>query len=214
MSKMSCLKKENLYCEEFLQPEYVFEEASPEEIKFLKPLTILNSTEIRNGFNFISSKLFVVAGGYAAYAAGHTTTYSDIDIWTNRKRVKRTLFYEDDEYEGLGIQQIRNEYSYQFITTTYSSNNLQNYMQMILSKFDLEDCCFAFAKLEGKYYKLRRFIKYSINDIYHMKGKRMKLYNDRIKTVKSLKWLALTSLKSHYENDDIYNFIKNYNILF
>jgi len=162
-----------------------------------------------------------VAGGFAAFVEGRTTTYNDIDIFKNNGANIRSGIRFIEDYNDAKIRKIFNNGTYQTISMHYDGWICRNKKMMqerfakwVLKDFDLIDCKVAYYAVEGKYYYLRHNIEYCKKHVLALQHYRMRKYNTRVKIPKSLKWLALTELKTHYNEIDIENFINKIDIDF
>jgi hypothetical protein len=200
-------------CGENLEKNWTMREATQEEILKLKPVLM------RDGYGDGYEQC--VAGGFAAFVEGQTTTYDDIDIFKNNGANIRSEFRFIDDYNDAKIRRIINNGPYQFISMYYNGwitrdkkNMQERFAKMVLKDFDLIDCKVAYYFVDGKYYYLRHNIEYCKKHVLGLTHQRMRKYNTRAKTPKSLKWLALTELKTHYNECDVKKFINKIDIDF
>lgn len=193
----------DLFCEEILLPEFKFSEASDNEIKLLKPLTnILDKSmiKIRNGEIYFE-RLYFVAGGYAAYVAGKTNTYDDIDIYTNATYHVRRLTY--DEYPDRMIKYIANKYPYQFIHIGEKFGDIQKFVKKVLYGFDLDICSIAYWLDGGKFFKMERIKDMTAKDLIRIRPDRLDKYIKRSKFATSLKLQSLKILLNYFDLNDV-----------
>jgi len=209
MSLQPILNSSVLKCGENLEKNWTMREATQEEILKLKPVLLRASCEQ------------CVAGGFAAFVEGLTTTYDDIDLLKNNGANIPSEFRFIEDYNDGKIRRIINTGAYQIISMHYDGwitgdkkNMQERFAKMVLKDFDLTDCKVAYYIVDDKYYYLRHNIEYCKKHVLGLKHRRMRKYNTRAKTPKSLKWLALTELKTHYDEYDVEKFINKIDIDF
>jgi hypothetical protein len=183
--------------------ECIFSTPTKEEIQLLKPIidfrlnVQFNVPRIVNRNNFC--RYYIVAGGYAAFVAGKTNDYGDIDIFTSSPpQFRRNLFnaYED------GFQLV-DKPPYQYIHTNFKCNlTIREYMEEILMGFDLDICSVAYTRLNDEYIKVERKKPLNKNTIMKIKPDRFFKYAKRQKNVNSLKHLALFTFLKHAKPDE------------
>jgi hypothetical protein len=207
MSLKRTQSSSTLDCDEFMENTWIKREATPEEILKLKPVMM-------NTFDYQC-----VAGGFAAYVEGVTTTYDDIDIFKNNGvKVRRGIV---EPYKDMKITRILNNGAYQTISMIYDGwfskdrkEMQERFAKWVLQDFDLIECKVAYYYYKGKYYYIRQNVEYCKQNVLALQSGRMRKYNARAKTPKSLKWLALTEVKTHYDKSDVETFINKIDIEF
>jgi hypothetical protein len=209
MSLKGTVNSSTLNCDENLANTWTMREATQEEILKLKPV-------IMTGYHNQC-----VAGGFAAFVEGLTNTYDDIDIFKNDGANIQARGRLRENYNDAKIRRILNNGAYQTISMNYDGwiskdkrAMQEEYAKWVLTDFDLLDCKVAYYFFRDKYYYIRHNVEYCKNDIIGLQHNRMRKYNTRVKTPKSLKWLALTELKTHYHQADVENFINKIDIDF
>lgn len=212
----------DLECCESLPPEFRWSEASPEEVLKLKPVADLK-LNINSGHPRGYTRYYFVAGGFAAYVAGRTTTYDDIDVYTNAGyRPRRLTFLE---YPGCDIDYIDNKYPYQYIHTVREFKNVQEYMMAILKNFDIDLCAIAYCldvkwndtpedRKKRKYYKMERKKDLCLSDVMKFSPKRIQKYASRVKTPFNLKFLALSTVLDVYDKNDVFKYLNKISMSF
>lgn len=208
MSFQSTLNSSVLKCGESLGENWTMREATQKEVLQLKPVLMRGTNEQ------------CIAGGFAAFVEGRTTTYDDIDIFKNNGSNIRSQVLTDG-YNDVQIRRIINNHPYQIICMHYDGkitkdrkDMQERFAKMVLKGFDLIDCKVAYYIVDGKYYYIRHNIEYCKKHVLGLRHRRMRKYNIRAKTPKSLKWLALTELKTHYNKCDVEKFINKIDIDF
>lgn len=190
------------------EEEIILREATEDEINLLKTIIFIN------GFND-----GVVAGGYAAWVNGLTTSYSDIDCYFKETRL---MMRSRLQYNFTTVNRIENDGFYQRIFTIYKeewlgvsdSTNKQLFLEFILRGFDLPICKvgYYYAKNEKKFMCMTMKQKINNKKVLALCTERMIKYNKRCKQIPSLKWLAITACKQH-KVEDLKEFIKSINIV-
>lgn len=191
---------EKLLCKEKVVSYYKIRKASGSEVLKLKNLMFLDQT--------VNRKYFMVAGGYAAWVAGRTNTYNDVDIFCSERPqgVPRKLLY--DEYEHFQVQDYGN---YQFVLWNASTplnyappmENELSYFGDILDTFDLDVCRIGYFKvLEAglirrkygmTYYCIERNDNWRKRNLWKHNCPRFTKYSARVKTPFTLFELALNN---------------------
>lgn len=210
-----------LNCVEKLSPEYIISEASADEILKLKPLMDLRDGTILGGHPSGFTRYYFVSGGFAAYVAGRTNTYDDIDIYTDAKHMPRRLTYLD--YPDIDIDYIYNKYPFQYIHTTRKHPSIQEYIKTTLSHYDMDLCAVAywypgrFGVVKDrplKYYKCERKKDLAAKDVIRFSPKRIRKYASRVKTPFNLKLLSLSSVLEFYDLNDVNKYLNKIDLSF
>mgnify|MGYP003402345657 CR=1 FL=1 len=199
---------EKLLCKEKLQPEYIHSDVTLKEEMALKPVEGLMTKIVR--FSFEKKPFKCVAGGYAAYVDNRTFRYDDIDVF---RTPLPTTSRRSHNYPDSTILKVIDKKPYQMIYTVYKDeDSIQSFMEKVLSSFDLQECCVAYGYEflpVPKFVKCTRKIDYTKEKILSLSHKRMKKYNQRSKTVPTLKWLSLTIAKETFEKADLQDYINS-----
>lgn len=207
----------DLNCSEKLSLEYIWSEASAEEVLKLKPLADLKLNILR-GHPRGLTRYYFVAGGFAAFVNGRTNTYDDIDIYTTASYRPRRLTYL--EYPDRDIDYIDDKYPYQYIHSSKKYSSIQDYVKAILHNFDLDLCAVAYwletccSKECMKYYKCERKKDLVAKDVLKFSPKRIEKYATRIKTPFTLKLLALNSVLKNYDINDVAKYLNKIDMSF
>lgn len=177
--------------------DYKYSTPSKEEIQKLKPIVDFRL----NVDNRRIRRFYIVAGGYAAYVAGRTFDYDDIDIFTNSPNFGR---YREHQYNPRF--HIVDKPPYQYIHTNFPGvNSIGHYIEDILGGFDLDICSVAYTFFNNAYMKVERIRPLNKHTILKIKPDRFFKYAKRAKNVNSLKHLSLfTFLKHGKENERKY----------
>ena len=204
-----------------MSPEYIWSEASAEEVLKLKPLSGLQDNIIE-GHPHGVTRYYFVSGGFAAYVAGRTTTYDDIDIYTTVNFCRRRLTYF--RYPDNDINYIDNKYPFQFIHVSNKYDSIQDFVKTTLSKYDMDLCAVAYwfhgvwnrdvNEKELKYYKCERRKDLTCKDVMRFSPKRITKYASRVKTPFSLKLLSLSSVLECYDLKDLSKFFNKVQMSF
>lgn len=179
---------ERLLCREVIKPEYKIRSATSEEVLKLKSLPFLKDTDER------FQRYYMVAGGYAAWVAGRTTTYGDIDIFCSKhpESFVRQLMYEE-EYPNFTVYSRGN---YQFILWMFDRTlhtNADIFFSEILDSFDMDVCRVGYFRRNDslKYYCIERTSEPKRRNLWKHSVTRFKKYSKRVKVPFSLFDLAL-----------------------
>lgn len=199
-------KQLKLLCKESLPPMFTIRKATEREILFLKPIP----------FNRLYSQC--VAGGYAAYVEGTTTTYGDIDVFKNDGA---NMPQNRNSYNGMSsIRNIKQFNHYQSMSMLFDGwltpdplkNNIE-FAKYVINGFDLKESKVAYFQ-NDTYYYIRQNYEYCKRDICRLRPDRMFKWNKRMKTPNSLKYLSLAHVKKNYDPSDFKSFINKIDITF
>lgn len=211
MSSMNSKKIQrpfSLLCTESLDPKWTFREATDKEILKLKPLNMLFHNEFQ----------MCVAGGFAAWVEGITTTYGDIDFFLNDGQNRKRVHDYGADYKDKRIISIINSGVNQFISMSYegwlSCNKFDmriKFAKWVLEGFDIKECkvAYFFCPEEMKYYYIRNNDEYTQETLLAINSRRMLKYIRRVRNPPSLKYLSLAAVKQNHIRKRLFVQVQN-----
>ena len=191
--------------------DVIIRECTADEILKLKPLC--------NEAGLLNNR--VVAGGFAAWVAGRTTTYNDIDLF--RRGIAYAMFHGNVNYDNSSshILRIQNNGQYQVMTVKYDGplavtdrRMKELLLTFILKKFDMPVCRigYFYDTANKNFVCVELYQMLNNKQVLKLIPERMERYNRRMKTPNSLQWLSATACKKQ-KISLFKDFIKSINII-